>query len=101
MATLNACEEIRRRLAPIAAKMTSPTFKEVVLSAYYQRVDLSAHGFYIVPTDRCGYDWNFPIPEGSPAAKDDSDASTDLWGCQERRTRRGGRLSTTSARVLR
>jgi len=29
-------------------------------------VDLTAHGFYILPADRCGYDWSLPLPEGAP-----------------------------------
>mmetsp|Transcript_3556 Transcript_3556/g.4461 ORF Transcript_3556/g.4461 Transcript_3556/m.4461 type:complete len:1478 (+) Transcript_3556:68-4501(+) len=70
MATLNACEEIRKRLEPVAKAMaqasgSQPTFKDIVTSAYFQRIDLSAHGFYIVPHDRCGFDFNIPIPEGS------------------------------------
>jgi xanthine dehydrogenase/oxidase len=70
MATLNACEEIRKRLEPIAKAMTEasgspPAFKDLVTSAYFQRVDLSAHGFYIVPHDRCGFDFNIDIPQGT------------------------------------
>lgn len=42
-----------------------PSFKDVVNSAYFQRIDLSAHGFYIVPHDRCGYDYNIKIKEGT------------------------------------
>ena len=29
-------------------------------AAYFQRINLSAQGFYIVPTERCGYDFNIP-----------------------------------------
>jgi len=65
MATLNACHEIKRRLDPVAAGLApGATFQEVVTAAYFQRVDLSAHGFYIVPSHRCGYDWSAPIPPG-------------------------------------
>ena len=61
MATLNACEEIRRRLEPVSRSLASqraasggapPSFKEVAAAAYFQRIDLSAHGFYIVPADK-------------------------------------------------
>lgn len=27
-------------------------------AAFFDRVDLSAHGYYAVADDRCGYDWD-------------------------------------------
>ena len=49
-AVCSACREIVDRLKPIRAKLAAhATFKEVVNAAYFQRVDLSAHGFYITP----------------------------------------------------
>lgn len=46
----SACREIKARLEPVRAKLApTATFKEVVNAAYFQRVDLSAHGFYITP----------------------------------------------------
>mmetsp|Transcript_6137 Transcript_6137/g.15100 ORF Transcript_6137/g.15100 Transcript_6137/m.15100 type:complete len:571 (-) Transcript_6137:527-2239(-) len=64
MATLIACEEIKERLAPIAAKLPGADFTSVVQAAFFARVDLTAHGFYSLPTDRCGYDWSIPVPKG-------------------------------------
>lgn len=52
MATLIACEEIKERLAPIAAKLPGADFTSVVQAAFFARVDLTAHGFYSLPTDR-------------------------------------------------
>ncbi len=75
MATLNACEEIRKRLEPVARGMMKdsdsepPPFKALVNSAYFQRIDLSAHGWYIVPTDRCGFDWNLPRAKKEEGAR--------------------------------
>jgi xanthine dehydrogenase/oxidase len=42
------------------------TWPEIVNSAYFQRINLSAQGFYKVPTERCGYDWNMQL-EGTSA----------------------------------
>lgn len=57
MAALDACEQIKERLKPVAEKMPGAEFRSVVQSAYMQRINLSAQGFYIVPSDRCGYDF--------------------------------------------
>ena len=66
MATLDACEQILERLKPIGAKMPGASFAAVVQAAFFQRVDLSAHGYYTVPGERCGYDWT--LPTGDDAA---------------------------------
>jgi len=82
MATLNACEAIVSRLLPVRAALEAahaadgkppPTFQEVCFSAYFQRVDLSAHGFYIVPADRWGLSrldyilfFSFPLVDRRP-----------------------------------
>lgn len=59
MATLDACQQILRRLAPVRARLggEKAEWTAVVQAAYFERIDLSAHGFYIVPDDMCGYDW--------------------------------------------
>jgi xanthine dehydrogenase/oxidase len=64
MATLDACKQILARLEPVAASMVGKSFKDIVISAYFQRVDLSAHGFYKVSDERCGFDWDAPAPAG-------------------------------------
>eukprot|EP01038_Epipyxis_sp_PR26KG_P010944 gene10944-14695_t len=58
MAVLDACQQILERLEPVRKKLpTDATWEQVVTTAFFDRIDLSAHGFYIVHTDRCGYDW--------------------------------------------
>ena len=31
---------------------------DLALTANFERVDLSAHGFFAIDTKRCGFDWN-------------------------------------------
>ncbi|KAG7399668.1 xylitol dehydrogenase [Phytophthora boehmeriae] len=58
MATLDACEQILARLAPIRERLgPDASFSDVANTAFMDRVDMSAHGYYIVPKDRCGYDF--------------------------------------------
>jgi xanthine dehydrogenase/oxidase len=75
MAVLNACEQIRARLttlmseAEIEAKRNGEewsdnVWRSVVNKAYFSRINLSAQGFYAVPHDRCGYDWEIPDVSG-------------------------------------
>jgi xanthine dehydrogenase/oxidase len=88
MAVLDACGQILARLKPVresiqAAKgrtaMAADSggegvlsdeqhrvaeWKDLVTTAYYgHRVNLSAQGFYIVPTERVGYDWSRPTDQ--------------------------------------
>jgi len=71
MAVLDACEQINARLAPIWASFeaasdgggVAQTFKDVVMTAFFDRVDLSAHGYYAVPGDRCGFDFEMDVQE--------------------------------------
>ena len=62
MAVLNACEQIVERLAPVREKFPEHTWEQLILAAYFDRVDLSAHGFYATPD--VGY--NFATSEGTP-----------------------------------
>lgn len=57
MAVLQACEQIKARMLPYLEK-SGGDFKEAVSSAYFDRCDLSAHGFYKTPD--VGYDWDEP-----------------------------------------
>jgi len=63
MATLDACQQILKRLAPVREGLEAKSGGEevgwvsVVQAAYFLRIDLSAHGFYIVADEMCGYDW--------------------------------------------
>ncbi|GLC34818.1 hypothetical protein PLESTB_001167600 [Pleodorina starrii] len=60
-AVLDACRQLKERLAPYRAKLPAgASFKEVANAAYLDRVDLSAHGFYITP-DITGFGGNRPF----------------------------------------
>uniref|UniRef100_A0A7R9U4K0 FAD-binding PCMH-type domain-containing protein n=1 Tax=Pinguiococcus pyrenoidosus TaxID=172671 RepID=A0A7R9U4K0_9STRA len=63
MAVLDACEQILSNLRPIIEKNPGgdTSWPSIVQKAYFERVNLSAQGFYAVPGDRCGYDWNAPV----------------------------------------
>ncbi|KAG0458419.1 hypothetical protein HPP92_023576 [Vanilla planifolia] len=61
-AVLDACEQIKARMKPIAATMPHASFAEVVRACHLDRIDLSAHGFYITPD--IGFDWK--VGKGRP-----------------------------------
>nr|CAB3500389.1 unnamed protein product [Digitaria exilis] len=54
-AVLDACQQIRARMEPIASRGTHNSFAELAQTCYMERVDLSAHGFYATPD--IGFDW--------------------------------------------
>uniref|UniRef100_A0A6N2L4E9 xanthine dehydrogenase n=1 Tax=Salix viminalis TaxID=40686 RepID=A0A6N2L4E9_SALVM len=54
-AVLDACEQIKARMEPVALKHNFSSFAELAGACYMQRIDLSAHGFYITPD--IGFDW--------------------------------------------
>lgn len=54
MAILNACEQLQARLKPYL-EAASGNFKKAVSAAFFDRCDLSAHGFYKTPN--INYDW--------------------------------------------
>jgi xanthine dehydrogenase/oxidase len=64
MAVLNACEQLLQRLEPIRKILQDRNqdpnnWGLLILTAYYEfRINLSAQGFYIIPHDRCGYNWD-------------------------------------------
>lgn len=68
MAALDACHQILTRLRPIrerrAAAGEAVDLAALAGSAFFERVDLSAHGFYAVADERCGYDWSLPSGPG-------------------------------------
>uniref|UniRef100_A0A6S8ELY0 Xanthine dehydrogenase n=1 Tax=Aureoumbra lagunensis TaxID=44058 RepID=A0A6S8ELY0_9STRA len=66
MAALDACKQILERLEPF--RDPKLTFTEIVGKAYFSRVNLSAQGFFIVPHDRCGYDFGKQIQAGETNA---------------------------------
>lgn len=61
-AVLDACQQIKVRMEPIASKGTHNSFAELAQACYMERVDLSAHGFYATPN--IGFDWT--IGKGTP-----------------------------------
>jgi xanthine dehydrogenase/oxidase len=74
MATLDACRQIILRLAPFQEQMPGAPLKDVVKAAHFARVDLSAHGFYILDDKRCGFDWHKEKPVDFPV-----DAPENSW----------------------
>ncbi|XP_021278029.1 xanthine dehydrogenase 1-like isoform X1 [Herrania umbratica] len=61
-AVLDACEQIKARMEPIASQRNFSSFAELATACYLERIDLSAHGFYITPD--IGFDWS--IGKGKP-----------------------------------
>lgn len=55
MAVMNACLELKERLQPYREKNPNGTIADWALSAYFDRVNLSANGFYKTPD--LTYDW--------------------------------------------
>ena len=45
----DACRQLNERLAPYKQSMKGAKFEEIVRTAHMDRVDLSAHGWYITP----------------------------------------------------
>ena len=69
MATLDACRQILARLRPLREQMPGATLPELATAAFFQRVDLSAHGFFVVDEKRLGFDFGVPPgvkPDGTP-----------------------------------
>ncbi|KAK2967440.1 hypothetical protein RJ640_022372 [Escallonia rubra] len=54
-AVLDACEQIKARMEPIGARCNFSSFAELANACYMERIDLSAHGFFITPD--IGFDW--------------------------------------------
>ncbi|KAJ1569585.1 hypothetical protein HK405_000661 [Cladochytrium tenue] len=55
MAVLDACTQILDRLKPIKLANPESSWKEIVNKAYFERINLSANGFFKVPD--LTYDW--------------------------------------------
>jgi xanthine dehydrogenase/oxidase len=70
MATLDACRQIIGRLEPFKDKLgPEATLAALAKSAHFARVDLTAHGFFVLDEKRCGFDWLQEKPEGYPDDK--------------------------------
>lgn len=84
----NACEQLNERLKPYREKLgPSATMKELAHAAYFDRVNLSANGFYKTPD--IGYMWGentgmmyFYFTQGVAAAEVEIDTLTGDWTCR-------------------
>lgn len=86
-AIYNACKQLNDRLAPYREKLgPKATMKELAHAAYFDRVNLSAQGFYKTP--EIGYVWGenrgkmfFYFTQGVAAAEVEIDTLTGTWTC--------------------
>ena len=80
-AAANACAQLNARLAPFKSKLPNASFKEIVQAAYFERVDLSAHGFYATP-DITGFGGDRPfnyLTYGAAATEVELDVLSGDW----------------------
>lgn len=86
-AIYNACQQLNERLAPYREKLgPEATMKQLAHAAYFDRVNLSAQGFYKTP--EIGYTWGenkgkmfFYFTQGVAAAEVEVDTLTGSWTC--------------------
>ncbi|KAL2046816.1 hypothetical protein N7G274_000834 [Stereocaulon virgatum] len=86
-AIFNACEQLNERLAPYKEKLGKDApMKDLVHAAYFDRVNLSANGFYKTPD--IGYVWGpntgqmfYYFTQGVAAAEVEIDTLTGSWTC--------------------
>ncbi|KAJ5388301.1 Xanthine dehydrogenase [Penicillium cosmopolitanum] len=85
-AIFNACEQINERLRPYREKMPGASMKELAHKAYFDRVNLSAQGYYRTPD--IGYVWGensgqmfFYFTQGVTASEVQIDTLTGDWTC--------------------
>ncbi|OAG05168.1 xanthine dehydrogenase [Paraphaeosphaeria sporulosa] len=87
-AIYNACQQLNERLAPIRARLgPDASMKQVAHAAYFDRINLSAQGFYKTPD--IGYVWGentgqmfFYFTQGVAAAEVEIDTLTGDWTCR-------------------
>ena len=83
----NACAQLNERLKPYREKLgPNATMKDLAHAAYFDRVNLSAQGFYKTP--EIGYTWGenkgkmfFYFTQGVTAAEVELDTLTGTWTC--------------------
>lgn len=86
-AVWNACQQINERLEPYRQKFgKDTTMHKLASAAYFDRVNLSANGFYKTPD--IGYTWGlntgqmfFYFTQGVTAAEVEIDTLTGDWTC--------------------
>lgn len=84
----NACAQLNERLAPYREKLgPDATMKQLAHTAYFDRVNLSAQGYYRTPD--IGYVWGpntgqmfFYFTQGVAAAEVEIDTLTGDWTCR-------------------
>lgn len=85
MACKLACDKLNERMAPIRAKHPDATFDQIVHHCYFERISLSATGFYKTPD--IGYEFGVENPkppffyytQGSAVAEVEVDTLTGDW----------------------
>lgn len=83
----NACDQLNKRLEPYREKLGHDTpMKKLASAAYFDRVNLSANGFYKTPD--IGYTWGpntgqmfYYFTQGVTAAEVEIDTLTGDWTC--------------------
>jgi xanthine dehydrogenase/oxidase len=83
-AIYNACDQINKRLQPYREKMPDASMKELAHAAYFDRINLSANGYYRTPD--IGYVWGenkgqmfYYFTQGVTAAEVQIDTLTGDW----------------------
>ncbi|KAF2277647.1 xanthine dehydrogenase [Westerdykella ornata] len=84
----NACQQLNERLKPYREKLgPNASMKDIAHAAYFDRVNLSAQGFYKTPD--IGYVWGenkgqmfFYFTQGVAAAEVEIDTLTGDWTCR-------------------
>ncbi|KAH8697667.1 putative xanthine dehydrogenase HxA [Talaromyces proteolyticus] len=83
-AIYNACEQINERLRPYREKMPNASMKELAHAAYFDRINLSANGYYRTPD--IGYVWGenkgqmfYYFTQGVTAVEVQIDTLTGDW----------------------
>jgi xanthine dehydrogenase/oxidase len=87
-AIFNACKQLNERLQPYREKLgEGASMKDIAHAAYFDRVNLSAQGFYRTPD--IGYVWGsntgqmfFYFTQGVAAAEVEIDTLTGDWTCR-------------------
>lgn len=70
MCTLDACRQIMQRLVPFREKLgPNASLAQLATAAHFERVDLSAHGFYAPDRARCNWSFDHEKPADFPADK--------------------------------
>jgi len=83
----DACQQLNKRLKPFREKLGSgSSMKQLAHAAYFDRVNLSANGFYKTPD--IGYTWGsntglmyFYFTQGAAIAEVEIDTLTGDWTC--------------------